>query len=666
MIGNNYKIHKDNVIDLYNGYIEKRGNLSDGVDVEFLEKRINSLKNGKYTIAVAGEVKAGKSTFINALLGAEVLPTDVLQATNAIVEIYKSEKSFLRVKYANGNEEKIYDDITTPDIDEARERLHEICCVHDEYREIPTTLIDEDIIASSLDLLVTDSLITKWEEQSSQPLVGQTDLLKQYIKGRTKATIPVEIDFGYPLHWDFDELRIVDSPGVNAIGGVQDISFQFFENANAILFVLPIKPVESESFRKFVDSVISNRSRETLFLVLTHAGIHPDRDVEKLHNEAIRLYKDCISPERILVVDSLLKLIHQDITNDKTIKEIRKSENKKKVLASYRELAEDEGLELKDVVLDGSRFVPMFEAIDKFSMQAPNLQLQEILVSIKKGYVEQNVLYKEKIERSNNKKKNPQQFEAEINRISSALEKYKLLINKTKEDLTSKYTGKHSEWHEEISSLKAKYPELITNSSSLELARKNLQDAIDEVEGIINGFSNCLTSELSNVLEEEGKKFKQKHKITLPKVDLKAIEEKSKKSAYRIKAEFKDRKADVWDYLGLGVPRLFRVKKVKVGEKKIYDKEQHLTAYKEFCNKSCYELFNDLPDKSKDVLNKYLKGFNVQINHIIKERQKSLEVEKNRKQSNNEIIAELECLKLKKKSIEEVFIRVEEILEDLI
>jgi hypothetical protein len=68
-------------------------------------------------------------------------------------------------------------------------------------------------------------------------------------KETNKDKIPVEIEFGYPLKWEFDELRIVDSPGVNATGGVQDISFRFFEEANAILFVHPIKPIESESFR---------------------------------------------------------------------------------------------------------------------------------------------------------------------------------------------------------------------------------------------------------------------------------------------------------------------------------------------------------------------------------------------------------------------------------
>lgn len=63
MIGKQYKAHKDNVIDIFNSYKTERGKLNDGIDINFLKSRINSLKNGKFTLTVAREVKAGKSTF---------------------------------------------------------------------------------------------------------------------------------------------------------------------------------------------------------------------------------------------------------------------------------------------------------------------------------------------------------------------------------------------------------------------------------------------------------------------------------------------------------------------------------------------------------------------------------------------------------------------------
>lgn len=661
MIGSQYRNHRDNVIDLFENYKVKRGELDDGVDIKFLESRIKSLRNDKFTLAVAGEVKSGKSTFINALLGAEILPSDVLQASSAIVEIFKSEKSFLKVKYADGKEELVYDDLDTPDKDEANERLHEICRIHDKYREIPTTLIDDCIIETEGTLTVDDTLVRLLENRSGENLQGKQVLIKQFISERTKDKIAIEIEFGYPLKWEFDELRIVDSPGVNATGGVQDVSFRFFEEANAILFVHPIKPIESESFRKFVDSVISNRSKETLFLILTHAGLYSNDEVERLHSEARRLYKNLIPENRILVVDSLLKLIHCDLDNGLTVQEIRKSENKKTILARYREQAEEEGKELIDVIYGSSRFEKMFSVIDEFSMKAPSLQLQEILEKIKAGYEEQENQYTEKAERLEKKKRSPQEFEEEINRINKALEKYKLLTKKTKEDLKSNYYGRHSSWQKDIDELKLKYPELITDSKSIELVRKNTADAFNAVQSKVNDFSTELTERLGEALEETGKSFKEEHKISIPRVDLKALEEKAKESAYREESTGDWAKHSIWKFWKWGDRDYW----VSTGTKQVFDDEKFLGDYKNKCNTEFYEIVNSLPNKSKEVLDIYLDLFSKNMDSVIGERQKALEREKEKKHSNEEMIIEIKELDRKKKEIQPEKARCLEVLEDI-
>ncbi len=662
MIGKEYKRHKDNVIDLFNGYIKRRGDINDGVDIKFLEKQIQSLKSGKFTLAVAGEVKAGKSTFINALLGSEILPSDVLQSTNAIIEIFKNDTSFLRVKFADGHIEELYDDPETPDIDEANERLREISEIHDEYREIPTSLIDGYIIENKEKLIINGEFIKILEQQSGENLLGKHDIIEKYIHGRSKNKIPIEIEFGYPLKWDFDELRVVDSPGVNAIGGVQDISFRFFEKANAILFIHPIKPIESESFKKFVNSVISNRSKETLFLILTHAGLYSNDEVERLHSEAKRLYKNVIPEERILAVDSLLKLIHSDLERGISVKDIRKNEKKKKILSSYREQAEDEDRELVDVVLEASRFEKMFSAIDEFAMKAPTLQLQEILEQIKKGYEEQEKQYAEKIDLLENKKRNPQEFEEEINRINEALEQYKLLMKKTKEDLKANYSGRHSSWQKDIEYLKAKFPELITGSDSIESARKNLVDGLNAVEDKVNEFSRELTQKLSDTLEKIGKDFSAEHQISIPKVDLKALEEEAKKGAYKEEEQYETYYERHWYTLWLFKTKHTRYK----GTKKVFDNEKFLGEYKTMCNEEFYKIVNNLPNKSKEVLDGYLDLFDKEMESVIDERQKALEKEKSNKQTNEEIIAEIDVLNGKKKAIQPEKSRCIEVLEDLI
>ncbi len=662
MIGRQYKAHKDNVIDLFDNYKIQRGDFNDGVNIKFLESRVRSLKNCKFTLAVAGEVKAGKSTFINALLGKVILPSDVLQASSAIVEIFKSETSFLKVRYADGKRESLPEDFVTSDTVIAHERLHEICKIHDEYREIPTTLIDDWIIASDRALIVDNAFVKQLEQHTGEYLQDKQSLIKQFVSERTKEKIPVEIEFGYPLKWEFDELRIVDSPGVNATGGVQKVSFRFFEEADAILFVHPIKPIESESFRKFVNKVISERSKETLFLVLTHAGLFSNDEVERLHAEAGRLYRNIIPENRILVVDSLAQIILSELYAGKSQDDIEESsEQKEDFLAKFEKKAKKEKTDLKFQLKKVSQFEKMFAAIDEFSMRAPNLQLKEILEKIKAGYEEQDNQYTEKVERLEKKKSNPQKFEQEINRINNALENYKLLTKQTKDDLKSNYSGRHSSWQKDIDALKVEYPERITGSDSIESARKHTVDALNAVQGKVNDFSRELTQKLEEALQDTGKAFKEEHQISIPKVDLKALEEKAKKNAYsEEKIGYWD-KEPIWKFWKWFNRDVW----VSTGTKKVFDDEKYLGEYRTKCNKEFYNIVNDLPNKSKEVLDLYLELFSKEMDSVIDGRQKALEAEKEKKLSNEQMITEIKDLDRKKKDIQPQKIRCIEVLEDI-
>jgi ribosome biogenesis GTPase A len=52
-----------------------------GIHIQRLEELEKRLSQGRFHLAVLGQVKRGKSTFINALLGEEVLPSSVIPLT---------------------------------------------------------------------------------------------------------------------------------------------------------------------------------------------------------------------------------------------------------------------------------------------------------------------------------------------------------------------------------------------------------------------------------------------------------------------------------------------------------------------------------------------------------------------------------------------------------
>jgi len=663
-----YKAHKDNVIDIFNLYKKYRGAENDGTDIVFLENRIKSLKAGKYTLAIAGEVSSGKSTFINALLGAEVLPADVLQATSAIVEIFKSENSYLKIKFADGRVEEVFDDLTTELIDEAKVRLHQICSLNDEYRDIPTTILDKMIVEREEQIEVDNELINELNEKSGTNLdfAKQSETIKKYISEHNKQNIPKEIEFGYPFRWSFDEFRIVDTPGVNAVGGVQVISHNYLENANAILFVKSIESIESESFKRFVNSTISQKKgKESLFLVLTKIGKDYENH-ERLYNEAKRLYGDIIQKERILAVDSILSLIYSDLKNGKSVDEIRKSSNDKKPMISiFRDKSEDDNKTFEETVLNCSGFQKMYETIDEFSSIAPCLQLTEILDEIKKGYETQTDQHSEKINRLNQKKQNPQEFEESIKRISEALSEYQELLLLNKRDIERKYKIEIFTSDDRFKEIERVCPKKITQSFDIENARKNLIDAIKALDDFIEDIEYKIKNDFNEKFTQLGKDFKNEYEITLPKIDFNSIEAKAKSNSYRQEDVFVDRNADFWDFITLGIARIFRENRIKVDTKTIYDAEKHLGAYRDECNNYFYKRTGNFHEVIKSFLNKFSQAFEEEVNNVIKERQEALKEEKIKKQTNQEIIDEIDKIELKKKDITPEIRRVIELKENL-
>jgi predicted GTPase len=74
---------------------------------EEIAAALTRLHSGRFTLAVVGEFKRGKSTLINALLGQDILPTDVLPTTATLNRlVYGLEKS-VDIHYKDGSEERI-------------------------------------------------------------------------------------------------------------------------------------------------------------------------------------------------------------------------------------------------------------------------------------------------------------------------------------------------------------------------------------------------------------------------------------------------------------------------------------------------------------------------------------------------------------------------------
>jgi GTP-binding protein EngB required for normal cell division len=81
------------------------------------------LQGNHLQVAILGQFKRGKSTFVNALLGAPILPTGVVPLTAVPTFIGWNERPLVRISFLNGRPEEIFESSDTSAIEEFLSRF---------------------------------------------------------------------------------------------------------------------------------------------------------------------------------------------------------------------------------------------------------------------------------------------------------------------------------------------------------------------------------------------------------------------------------------------------------------------------------------------------------------------------------------------------------------
>jgi len=179
--------------------------------------RIPKVENERFHLVVLGEVNHGKSTFVNALLGADVLPTGITPTTAAINHVV--------------------------------------------YGERPTAtahLNDGDTIPFEADAL------SDWVTVTG---------------ARSKDVTYVEV--GYPADVLRDNIVLVDTPGVNDLKEQRaDITYGYVPRADAVIFLLDAGQALKDSEREFLSGRVLERTRHRLVFVVGKLDLLDERERE--------------------------------------------------------------------------------------------------------------------------------------------------------------------------------------------------------------------------------------------------------------------------------------------------------------------------------------------------------------------------------------------------
>jgi GTPase SAR1 family protein len=167
---------------------------------ETLQLYQRKLQDNEYRVLVVGEAKRGKSTLVNALIGQDILPTDVDVATSQIFKISPSAREDYRLRFEDGSEQHI-----------SREDL---------------PLYGSQVMADA----------------------GRSPTLAQIIRW-------IEVDV--PVRFLPEGVSMLDTPGLGALyASHAQITHRFVPEADAVIFVLDSgQPVVEEDLN-FIEEIL--------------------------------------------------------------------------------------------------------------------------------------------------------------------------------------------------------------------------------------------------------------------------------------------------------------------------------------------------------------------------------------------------------------------------
>lgn len=161
----------------------------------------DKLREDSYKVLVVGEAKRGKSTFVNALIGRDLLPTDVDVATSQVFKIGASEREAARLRFEDGSAREI--------------RLEELA------------------------------------HHGSQAFSGSG-----VIPGPEEIVRWIEVDL--PVKFLPKGVSILDTPGLGALyAGHARITHRFVPEADAVIFVLESGQPVIEDDIKFIEQILT-------------------------------------------------------------------------------------------------------------------------------------------------------------------------------------------------------------------------------------------------------------------------------------------------------------------------------------------------------------------------------------------------------------------------
>lgn len=191
------------------------GKLGLDSDIEDLNLASKNLRQGVFRLLVLGDMKRGKSTFLNALIGENLLPADVNPCTAILTVLQYGPEKKVTVYFKEGR------------------RPEEI-----------------DFKTFKREYTIDPEEAKRLEAEKKQAFPNVSHAVVKY-----------------PLPLLEKGIEIVDSPGLNDTEARNEISLNYINNCQAILFVLKAAQPCTLAERRYLENYIKDRGLTVFFLI---------------------------------------------------------------------------------------------------------------------------------------------------------------------------------------------------------------------------------------------------------------------------------------------------------------------------------------------------------------------------------------------------------------
>lgn len=223
---------KDELVEIYGELVENKAINLNNINEETLKEKSSNLQKEEFILAVAGQIKSGKSTLLNALIfGNDILPSDDTPYTAKITEIrYGSDKKLKAIFYTK---------------DEWQELKNEITEIDDKKINYFKNFIEPDIKNSSY---------IKFLNQTKEDDISN---LKEYVaKGGVYTPFVKSVEIYYPAEI-LKSLVVVDTPGTNDPNIFRSkITLDWIKRCDAAIYATYAGRAFDESDIKFINEYL--------------------------------------------------------------------------------------------------------------------------------------------------------------------------------------------------------------------------------------------------------------------------------------------------------------------------------------------------------------------------------------------------------------------------